>query len=172
MADSTSPVQVLTVKTGYHGTSHTNAVKARTEGALTPSSDGFLGRGIYFYVGHFADKAGREWAEKRYREGAYKRPLALMKAQIEPGRCLDYTSAEFVEELPKLIAGLRKRGKTPFSDADVVELFASRADVDTVCALHETTKLFAGSHYGLPLYHYCVRNSSKILSLSLATSWA
>lgn len=117
----------------------------------------------------------KDWAEKYAQEGNLARPLAVIKAQIESQKCLEYSSEEMAEAIPVVLDALKKRKKIAYiSDADIVELIAVYAKVDTIRAFqrNKIELLFAGSKFALPpTYHVCVRNLPMIRDLKLSHTW-
>jgi hypothetical protein len=136
---------------------------------------GFLGKGAYFYHGEQAFDEAKWWAEKSYRNGRITAPLAIVKANIQLGRCLDFDDPECLKLIRRAQGALRARpelldGRMPI-DAAVVAWIAKTYELDTVRAQHPI-RPFSGSRFFIGSVTYiCVRSPDKILDVSTLLSW-
>jgi hypothetical protein len=162
---------ISTVITGAcHGTSADIAKQILATG-MQASDTGFLGPGAYFFEGTGAVGKARWWADKRAAEGKINRPLAVILASVELGRCLDFRNEGHADLVEKIAESLRKKGKHGFSDADVVALIAKTSPLDTIRATR-TKPAFYGSHFHVTDANYlCVVNLTKIQNLKISFTW-
>lgn len=150
------------VPDAYHGTTSAIAKKICEDNEFVASRGDhqFLGDGVYFFEG--SKWHAEDWAKRR----KYN-PLAVIRAQINLGTCLDISAnQEHREYISHTIKRLSQLGKN-VNDAVAINYFAKNIlYIDTVRACNITPKhgkMFIGSKfYSYSQLIICVRNTNNI----------
>ncbi len=157
------------IPNAYHGTSNENAKKICRDGFIASCGEKqFLGDGIYFYENSL--KHAQNWAE-RYFKGE---PIAIIKAQVVLGRCLDLNNWEHRNLIVDVKERLISRGHKESTDAAVINFIAKNFNpkIDTVRACYVQPKygnLFPGSKfYSYSQLILCVKNKNNISGCYIA----
>ncbi len=162
----------MRIVVGFHGTSKERAELVMKDKRLLVSRDpgDWLGEGAYFWE-NSSDKA-RQWAQMRHGSAA-----AVLKAEIQLGRCLDLTDSKWVDAAKAAFQVLEKeyrdkgtplpknRGFDHYRDYAAIQLLCERKFlVDTVRgAFGEHREL--GGFRNLAHIQIAVRNPDMIVSL-------
>ncbi len=170
-----SPEPDMRITVGFHGTSKELAELALKDKGLLVSRDpgDWLGEGAYFWE-NSSDKA-RQWARERHGDAA-----AVLKAEIQLGRCLDLTDSKWVDAAKAAFQELeiehkakgtplpKNKGFDHYKDYAAIRLLCERKfSVDTVRgAFGEHREL--GGFQNLAHVQIAVRNPEMIVSLELS----
>ena len=160
---------------GFHGTSLKIAQKIKKSKKFKPSSDGYLGKGVYFFDG---DSYGAlNWAKRDNEE------CGVISALIKLKNCLNLTTTKGCKEFEKTVSLLTdeiyQRTGCKFENLDIhaiIDILKITNCIDTVCAYrdNESYKLYNSEignklSYGKPKY-ICVKNPECIEEIELALS--
>lgn len=146
----------------YHGTDRRNAAGImRSDFKISHSERNHLGTGVYFYDGSMA--YAKEWARRKV---GPQGEIAVIRATISMGRCLDLQDRG-VEELVRVtIEGFRESGWKYVPLPVIVNHLAERHDIETVRAVQ--TNLASGRidkdqpYYWVTRIVICVRRLENI----------
>lgn len=159
------------VPDAYHGTDGPSADAILVSGFRhSVGEKQYLGDGVYFFEAA-PDRAAR-WAKKRCKRIRSNR-YAVLRAEVQLGRCLDLHDDRIRELLSRIAAKMEKRGR-PLSDAAVISFAAQIYPIDTVRASRTVSSggtLFASSHFARAVeLIICVRSTGNIFKVALAAT--
>lgn len=163
------------VPDAYHGTTKDAAAEILKNG-FRLGDKGWLGKGVYFYEG--APQDAQKWAKRTNSPDR----VALLRATIILGHCLDLHNPEYVELMGeyyrKLIEEIRRRRLTDHgkpikvTEPLVLDFMALNMELDTIRVPHATrasqelvfpTSRFRKGHQII----ICVRNLANIRNVRL-----
>jgi hypothetical protein len=161
------------VPDAYHGTLWEWAqLILKTSFRLSKSPDCHLGSGVYFFESD-ADRA-KDWARKVSRENGFGgKNTAIIKSQVELGRCLDMDNVQHHEILQSVALEIcRRQNLKKITDAAVIEFVCTLHPIDTVRAIDNNWNMrqpiFTGSRYVVNNRRLlCVKNVGRIKTKEL-----
>lgn len=160
-----------TVSNAFHGTTVEAARQIVSQDCgFTPtvSDQLFLGTGVYFYEGD--ERAARKFARSAHR----KRRVAVLRAKIRWGRCLNLFVRAHRMALQQVEKRLRSAGVIDATMGQVINDLAQKFEIDTVKGVQvqepntSVPRFFAESEVGsFSKLMICVRNTSNILTCEI-----
>ena len=154
----------------YHGTDFDSACKISSDKEFDPSNDedDYLGSGVYFFES--SRWHAKDWANRKAKRNGFD-SYAIIKAQIDLGRCLDLNNFEHRKYLTTVVRDFERRGAVDINDAVAINFLAAQMPIDTVRANYvvpEKGKIFKGSRfYDYSCLMICVRNAEAISNMSI-----
>ena len=156
----------------FHGTNLEDAKNIVANGFQTSRSKAhYLGDGVYFFEDQFEEALA--WANNWHGK---RPPVAVIKATVRYGKCLNLLGRVYQEAVHKLSNVLKTRanqlGQPAPSETSVINALANRLNADTVRAAYRGSKAPRN-----PQYRYsfdvdlqmivCVRNLQQIARVEI-----
>ncbi len=159
-----------TVPDAFHGTDFDSACKIISDKEFYPSNDedDYLGSGVYFFEA--SRWHAKDWVIRKANRNGFA-SYAIIKAEINLGRCFDLNNFEHRKYLTEVVQVFEKRGAVGINDAVVINFFATQIPIDTVRANYVVPakgKVFEGSRfYDYSCLMICVRNTELISNMAI-----
>lgn len=161
----------------YHGTLARNVESIRKNG-FWPSRgpDAYLGTGVYFYES--SEAWAEYWAERKARETGGGPEIAVLRAQIRLGRCINLSDREHQRILETFANDIRRRISSGAMSGDfrkitpafIYNLAAQRSNADTLKKPYGPAHDPVGGWTGVDLSMrivICVRRTSNITDIAV-----
>ncbi len=111
----------------FHGTSRDLGERIIKD--TFKKTDGLRASGVYFWEG--SEAMVKWWARKRYKQNK----IAVLRATVQLGFCLDLTISEHADEVQKLIKAYSEKFKIVVTDKQAVTMVANLGRLDSVRAV-------------------------------------